>query len=248
MSAHKHRLDTYIFSWINKSYWEGGCKVNKEKKCKGTGKAKTYGCGNVLMIHDGRYGLCDKCFITFLKESPYADEIIKNISKKVHNKALREEREERQKQKEEIKTLAELKKELQTLVNFIVRHIDYDHGCISCNHGWEDKWTRQRQAGHFFDKKHNDNLRFHMYNIFCQCTICNDRLSANLDNYRKGIINHFSSDTMSYIDSLPLKYKNHTFTIPMIRNAIDTAKTIKKDIISGKDYSRLEVNARLKLY
>lgn len=39
----------------------------KEKKCKGTGKSKNYGCGELKIIH--RYGLCSKCFVDWLYNS-----------------------------------------------------------------------------------------------------------------------------------------------------------------------------------
>lgn len=225
------------------------------KICKGRGRATGFGCGLSKELEKGKLQLCNDCYPIFLRESPSGQEIVNKALKSIQrrnkirkNKEKREEKAEHRRQKEEIKTLGELKKELQTLINFIVRHIDYEKGCISCNHGWDKQWTRQRQAGHFHDKKHFDGLRFHMYNIFCQCTICNDRMSANLDNYRKGIIKYYGQDVMDFIDAMPSKYERHTFTIPKIRKCIETAKMIKKDIISGRDYSRMEVNSMLNLY
>jgi len=216
------------------------------KKCKGLGKAKGYGCGNKIDKH--HYGLCDKCYAIFLLESPYGEEIIKSFSKRASKKINKEEKDKLKELKEQVKTESNYKKELQIILNFIVRHIDYDKGCISCNHGWNTEWTRQRQAGHYHSKKEYDNLRFNIFNIFCQCTICNDKLSANIDNYRKGVISNYGHDFMDYIDSLPLKYKDKTFTIPELKEAIEAAKKIKKDIISGIDYTRLKVESLLKLY
>jgi hypothetical protein len=225
------------------------------KVCKGRNKSEGFGCGEKKEIEKGKLSLCNDCYFEFLRKSPHANEIIMKAlksaerqSKIQRNKEIKEQKAEDRRKKEEIKTLTQLKKELQTVVNFIVRHIDYEKGCISCNHGWEKEWTRQRQAGHFHDKKRHDNLRFHLFNIFVQCTICNDRYSANLDNYRKGVVSHYGQDVMDYMDSLLSKYEKRTFTIPEIRKALETAKMIKKEILAGNDYSRLEVNSLLKLY
>jgi hypothetical protein len=224
-------------------------------KCKGRGRAKGFGCGLPKDIEKGKLGLCNDCFPVFLAESPHGQEMVNKKIAQAHReqkveqrKKEKAERAERTRQKEAVKTLNDLKKELQTLVNFIVRSIDYDKGCISCGHGWDDKFTRQRQAGHYHDKHHNGGLRFMVFNIYVQCTICNDRYSANIDNYRKGIIKHYGQELMDFIDSLPSKYGKRTFTPDELRKCIETAKMIKKDILSGRDYTRMEVNSLLNLY
>ena len=218
------------------------------KACKGKGKGEGFGCSEEREIQKGHYGLCDECFKGFLLESPYGKDIIKLMSDRARKKIKKDEKEHLKKQREELKSINDYKKELQPILNSIIRFIDYEKGCISCNHGWEGEWTRQKQAGHFFDKHLNSNLRFMVFNIFVQCTVCNDRKSANLNDFRKGITKHYGRDMMDYIDSLPSKYKSHTFTLEQLKNAIKKAREILNDIKKGRDYSRLEVDSLLKLY
>ena len=205
---------------------------NDCKKCKGTGKAKGYGCGDI--VQNRHYGLCHTCYDLFLTGSPYGKEILEKDLKKAHNEQIKKERRELREKKESLRTLNDYKNVLQPLINFIIRHIDHDKGCISCNHGWDRKWARQKQAGHYFPKHPYRSIRFNVFGIYIQCTVCNDRKSANIDNYRKGIIKHYGRDTMDYIDSLPDRYKNIEFTISQIKEAVSLAKTIKKDILDLK--------------
>lgn len=216
------------------------------RKCKGIGKGKGYGCGKTKKI--AHYGLCQKCYSIFLSESPFGEEIIVRASKRAHKEEIKKEKQELRKKKEELKTLNEHKKELQALINFIVRHIDYEKGCISCNHGWEGKWTRQRQAGHYFPKHTNQSIRFNVFGIYSQCVVCNDHRSANIDRYRKGIVSHYGQDMMDYIDSLPDKYRGLTFTTEQLKKAIKVSREIKKSILEGRDYTRMEVDLLLDLY
>ena len=106
-------------------------------------------------------------------------------------------------QKESIKSKSYFEKLLQTEINSIVRLIDNDNGCISCDHGWTKEATRQFHAGHRLSVGSNPTLRFNLFNIYKQCSICNNWKSANEREYDKGIVNHYCIELLEYIKQLP---------------------------------------------
>ncbi len=109
---------------------------------------------------------------------------IRNIGKK---KAEQEDKKKLREQKQSIRKKSYYEKQLQTEVNRIVRLIDFDKGCISCNHG-TDKFTRQAHAGHKKSVGSNPTLRYHLDNIHKQCSICNAQLGGNPHEYYKGLV------------------------------------------------------------
>lgn len=218
----------------------------KPRKCSGTGKAKGHGCGDSHIIF--RYGLCKKCFAHWLYNSDAGSEVInksiirsKNNNQKQHRKKAREE-------KESIKSKSNYEKELQKLINTIVRIIDQDEGCISCKHGENNTWTRQKHAGHYFSVGGNPQLRFNLYNIYVQCSICNNWLSGNIKKYRGGIIDRYGKNRLHSIESLIMTYQSINLTIEDIKEAIIKAKKIRKNLLEGATHSRRDINKILNIY
>jgi Bacteriophage Lambda NinG protein len=96
-----------------------------------------------------------------------------------------------------LKTLSQLKAELQAVVNAYVRERDRDLPCISCGATAAKQW----HAGHFLTTgAHPGLIRFHPWNINRQCSQCNDYLSGNLLNYRKGIIARFGQERLDWLE------------------------------------------------
>ncbi len=157
----------------------------KPKKCKGTVKAKGYGCGRVVLKRT--YGLCGKCLSEWIEKTDEGKEFLTGHTLRAKRLTEKQKRSEIRVKKQEVKTLNELKKELQTEINRIVRLIDFDKNCISCNHGM-DGFTRQAHAGHYHSVGSSPSIRFNIHNIHKQCSICNNFKSGALREYRQGLI------------------------------------------------------------
>lgn len=156
--------------------------------------------------------------------------------------------EEKKERKESVKKKGEYERELQTIVNRIVRIIDTGKGCISCNHGWQSKWTRQQHAGHRLSVGSCPELRFNFNNIYLQCSICNNWKSGNEREYDKGLLNHYDNETLEKVQNLRIIYPSLSITIPELKEAIKTAKIIEKEILSGQSFTRDELNTKLGIY
>lgn len=225
----------------------------KANKCKGTGKAINHGCGQ--LSKNRQYGLCrdgNKCFFAWLYSTDEGSKVIKSYAikakKEVAETAENDKRKKKKELKESIKTPKDYKKDLQDIINPIVRLIDNNKGCISCDHGWGDNWTRQKHAGHRLSVGSTPELRFNVLNIYLQCSICNNWKSGNEREYDKGLINHYSQEQLDAVRNLRIKYPSLHITIPELKEAIIKAKKIKKDILKGKDFSRAEINEIIGIY
>lgn len=220
----------------------------KEKICKkGSGPALGFiGCGNPAFLY--RYGLCSDCFISFLYNTPQGNEVRLKWLKSGKKQIAKSDRKEQAVKKEENRDKTYFEKLLEKLVNSIVRFIDSEKGCVSCDHGWEKPWTRQRHAGHRISVGSNATLRFNLFNEWVQCSICNDWKSANEREYDKGIIKHYGQEMLDYIKQLPAEYPELHLSIDELKDAISKAREVKKEILDGKDFTREEINKIIGIY
>ena len=218
----------------------------KKKKCKGTGRAINNGCGVPSYIH--RYGLCLNCFKVWLFGTTEGKKVLESTQIRAKKQSERVSKAESRNKKEEARTRSYYIRKLQDEVNAIVRLIDIEKGCISCDHGWGGKITRQFHAGHRISVGSNPTLRFHFSNIFKQCSICNNYKSGNERAYDKGLLKHYGAANLEIVQSLPAKFKSIHLTIPELIEKITIAWAIKKEILSGSDFTRRELNERLGIY
>ncbi len=216
------------------------------KKCKGTGKAKGYGCEQMTVFR--KYGLCSKCLAKWTNETKEGKEFLSKHTLRAKRKVEKESRAKSRAEKQRAKTLGNLKNELQKEVNAIARLIDIDRGCISCNHGYGGVFTRQAHGGHYYSVGGHSNLRFNLHNIHRQCSVCNNHNSGELRGYRLGLINRYGEDYMKMVDGLKLKHPILKITKHECEVAIKTARGIIRKIKSGQDFTRSEVNELLGLY
>ena len=223
---------------------------SKPKKCKGTGKAKSHGCGK--MATHRKYGLCMNCYRTWLLTTDAGKEIIQKntlqASKKVAVQKKKEANAKKREMKEIIKKKSDYQRELQTIINEIVRIIDDGKGCISCEHGWINEWTRQKHAGHRLAVGGHPELRYNLYNNHLQCSICNNHLSGNERNYDKGLKQYYGDDYFEMVMNLQATYPSLQLGIPELKEAIITAKEIRKKLLNGYTFTRKEINDKLGLY
>jgi hypothetical protein len=218
----------------------------KPKKCKGTSKAIGYGCGKSNIPH--KFGLCSVCFRQWLFDTNSGLAFLESTKIRAKKQVQIEVKKGFNQKKEDAKSKSYFEKLLQTEINSIVRLIDTDKGCISCDHGWDGQWRRQRHAGHRISIGSNPTLRYNMFNIWVQCSICNNYLSGNERMFDKGILHHYGIETLELIKELPSKTGCLSLSKEELKETIEIARQIKKDIISGTDYSRDEINIALKIY
>jgi hypothetical protein len=151
-----------------------------------------------------------------------------------HGKALAEKKKvkavkvKHKADKERVKTKAKWLSDLQKIVNEYVRLRDKYESCASCDKG--PSWGGQWHAGHYYSRGHSSSLRFNLNNIHKQCSVCNNRLSANIIEYRPKIINKIGQHRFNYLTAH--KSDIRSYDVEWIKRAINIArkgvKRIKK--------------------
>ena len=119
---------------------------------------------------------------------------------KANNTKWRKEKKER---KEALKTRSEWMQDLQDVFNTFIRTRDKDKPCISCG-----TFTGKMNAGHYKSVGGSPELRFNELNVHKQCEYCNTHLSANLIEYRIGLVKRIGIDKVEFLerkDHAPLK-------------------------------------------
>lgn len=191
----------------------------KNKICKGTGKAKGYGCkielpyteNNGIKTYNAKYGLgidCG-CYRNWLTgDAPEAKEVFNKFlisnKRKVEKEQKKKEREENQKNKSIQKLIQEARIPFQKYI----RKRDANKACISCGTTKSDIWD----AGHFYKAELYSGLIFSEGNVHKQCRKCNTYLSGNDGEYRKGILKRYGQDFLNELDKAAIEKRNHKYT------------------------------------
>jgi len=166
---------------------------------------------------------------------------------KVAMSALENKRKEVFKEfKENSKTASDYKKELQDLVNWIVKEIDKDLPCISHP---EHKSFLRFDAGHFWGVGAHGCLRFNFHNIHKQNSEANQRYGGNAD-FANGLKTRFGTEYLTMVLGLPLKFKGTSkkFSIPNLNEWIRKATYLKMQIKQGETFTRDQLNEYLGIY
>jgi len=105
---------------------------------------------------------------------------------------------------EKIKTRADYLKECQQAFNAWIRERDYAEPCISCGRHHVGKYD----AGHYLTVGAHPELRFHPENCHKQCAPCNNHLSGNIVEYRKGLLAKIGPERLEWLEGKhePVKY------------------------------------------
>lgn len=168
--------------------------IQKEKKCKGIGKASSVsGCGKLTLYR--KFGLCSSCLSDFLFNSDAGKLIFNKINLKVKadsNKAFKSDL------REKLKTLGDYKTEARKSFQKWIRMRDNDKGCISCNTTTAELYD----GGHFYKAEVYSGLIFNEDNCHKQCRKCNRFMNGNELNYRKGLINRYGIDFVTNLDNI----------------------------------------------
>lgn len=166
------------------------------------------------------------CAIGF-NGTPKGLTIIEREAKKAEAIKLKVERNESKEKKDSIKNW---KKELQIIINKIVRLIDDDLPCISSG-----RITGQSHAGHYHSCGSNPSLRYNFHNIHKQSSADNNYKSGNLPGYRLGLIKRYGKNYFEMVESLPLTYPKIQLKDAEMKELVAECKVIIKDLPSLKE-------------
>jgi hypothetical protein len=214
-------------------------QTNK-KKCKGTGKAKGHGCGNIEYIF--RYGLCKKCFSEWLYNTPEGLELIKKTTIRAKAKTQEEQKKERRIKKHQSKSIAGLIQEARKPFQKLIRIRDHKKQCICCDRILPFN-IGEYDAGHLFPANIYTGIIFHPDNVHGQTVYCNQHLYGNESGYTSGLINRIGKERYKRLESAAKRlkgYKWERFTlIELKKHYIAELRDVEKGIkdISDVDFS-----------
>lgn len=197
----------------------------KPKKCKGTGLAKGYGCGNVTKYRV--YGLGKMCCYTdWLLNSENGRIKLKKATLKATKPRVELEKETRKINEE--KKLPVVLEQTQKIFNKYIRLRDRNKPCISSNANWKQDFD----AGHLFSVKQYSALRFNEDNVHGQSIGDNRFKEGNFDAY---LIN--------------LKYRIGQERLNnLISKAEQSKRTFKKWTISELEEIKTKYKLKIKNY
>ena len=126
------------------------------------------------------------------------------------------------------KTKAKMKNDLLTIQDYIklaqqtfnkyINLRDKKLPCISCG----KPITGRVNASHYFNANNHWNVRFNEFNVHSSCITCNQYLSGNLIEYRKGLINKIGEEQLTLLELEANKTRK--FTIEELKEIINTYK------------------------
>jgi len=218
----------------------------KEKKCKGTGKAIGYGCGELVLERVYGLGKSCKCYSKWLLGSDIGLEILEKSKIKAKKIVVKTNKLEDKKFKDEN---TDWREKLQSKVQEISRLIDFGQPCLARNYH-----PSQMHGGHVFSKGSNKTMALNIHNIHRQSAQSNHY--QNEDGLlREGLINEYGKDYFEFLGSLrrikKLKYFNYEYQ-EFYKVACSIANKLKKDKKKLSKIQRIEkrneVNLKLGIY
>jgi len=133
-----------------------------------------------------------------------------------------------EKEKQWKKSKAKMKNDLLTIQDYIklaqqtfnkyINLRDKKLPCISCG----KPITGRVNASHYFNANNHWNVRFNEFNVHSSCITCNQYLSGNLIEYRKGLINKIGEEQLTLLELEANKTRK--FTIEELKEIINTYK------------------------
>mgnify|MGYP000406161682 CR=1 FL=1 len=175
----------------------------KKKPCKGTGKAKGFGCGEMQYKRTYGLGISCGCYKDWLLNTKEGKEKIQRETISAKKKV---EKQERKRLNEKKKKITDWKKKLQDEINKIARFIDYKLPCLA-----RDYYPGQMHGGHVFSRGGNSNIRYNLHNIHRQSAQSN-KWQNDDPELREGVIREYGDEYLEWLRSLKgspqVKYSN----------------------------------------
>lgn len=227
----------------------------RHKKCKGTGKAKGFGCGieltfvikNNIRSYNAVFGLGKQCgcYVNWLTSTKEGQKVLDKAKILGKNKV---EIETRKKKREDRSLQKNWGKQLQITINSIVRTIDKGLPCLARNQ------KGQIHAGHVYPRGGNQIIKFNLHNIHRQSAQSNHYQNDD-GKLREGVVNEYGQEYMDFISELrrtpSLQYNNKEY-----RSLTYKARKILKELKEqDRIYSKSEriemrnrINVELGIY
>lgn len=152
----------------------------------------------------GRQKKCAQCKKHFVPERPFQPCCsVPCAILYARDKNEKEQKAINKAQREKLKTRGDWLKEAQQWFNAWIRERDAELPCISCGRHHKGQY----HAGHYRTVGACPALRFDPDNVHKQCSACNEHLSGNIVEYRKGLLEKIGAERLARIeqDHPPLK-------------------------------------------
>jgi len=189
----------------------------KEKKCKGTGKAKGWGCDSLTDVRKRKYGLCMSCYATWLYSSEDGLKMVESAKLKATKPRI--ELEKATKDTKDRIGLTSLIKSVVNVCHKYIRARDKGKPCISCL----TSWNKDFQAGHFKKAELFTSIKLHEHNINGQCQQCNLRKDGNESEYSINLPKRIGQD--NYKELVRLAELDHSLNFKWDREELKKIRT-----------------------
>lgn len=170
----------------------------------------------------------------------YANKVVlknREIAKKADRKRIAEETEAN-------KSTGALKKDLQDVINWIVKRLDKNYPCIAR----PGEATLRFDAGHYHGVGPHPALRYHLDNIHKQGSNSNEFKYGDHSMYRIGLVKRYGEDYASKVDSLVLEYPTLQPNELELREWKKKANAIRLRIKKGETMTRNSIHNELNIY
>ena len=203
------------------------------KKCKGNGVTKGYGCG--LLVPVSLYNKSNRIYGLGVSCGCYSNWLLNSEQGKIKLQKSILKASKPRKEFETAKTVVKGQNTVKRLlVNLMmqlhayVRERDKGKPCISCYSQWNDSF----QAGHFYKAELYSNLKFEETNTHGQCPGCNIFNDGNESGYRVGLINRYGKDFVDALDLKATSYKKDNFKweIDYLKEKLKHVQKLKKEL------------------
>lgn len=121
-------------------------------------------------------------------------------AKKARKAAAKDKRETKEKL-DALEKKSVLERRAQKAINDYVRARDAWLGCITCDK--PSNWHGQWHAGHYKSVGSNSYLRFNLWNIHKQCSVCNNYQSGNIGEYKELLPLRIGQAKFDWLNSAP---------------------------------------------
>jgi len=169
---------------------------------------------NLLKMN--RLHKCKYHKVNFIPKYPFQkfclsdDECIKAFNEFVKAEKEKQRVKQWQKEKKVIKesllTKSDCLNIAQKVFNTYIRLRDKGKNCISCK-----SINYTSSCGHYYSSGNHKNVTFNEDNCHAQCWYyCNSKLSGNLIEYRKGLIDRIGVERLEHLDSIAKIEKKYT--------------------------------------
>lgn len=172
----------------------------KPKKCKGTGKAKGLGCGEMTLFR--KYGLCSSCLGEFLFGTEQGKLILEKTKISAKKKVINDKKQELRQERRELNE----KNAMSLADTYFSRYIRLKHSengkctCYTCGNILPIK---QVDNGHYIKREHKAT-RYHENNCKPQCRTCNGNIKHNGKQveFRINLINEIGLEKVEELEQL----------------------------------------------